>query len=279
MDTIGEGKGSEGGTGDPWQPDASEPSGGGKKPLAAIFGGAFLLALLAGALWFGLRSGEEPVEEAPPPPPPTQPAETEEPEEEPLDLPELGASDEFLREMAASLSENPEWVSWLATDALVRRFVSAVSHVAAGRSPREDLEVLAPDGEFAAESVEGRTVITPESYERYDLVAAVVSSLDTEGTARLYRQLLPLFNEAHRELGLPEDGFDETFARAVDRVVSVQVPDPPIEVVDIGGLYEYADPALERRSPVAKHLVRMGPENARRVQEKLRELAAALDLP
>jgi hypothetical protein len=43
--------------------------------------------------------------------------------------------------------------------------------------------------------------------------------------------------------------------------------------------YRYADPRLEGLQPVQKQLLRMGPENADRVKDQLRSLAAALDLP
>jgi hypothetical protein len=40
--------------------------------------------------------------------------------------------------------------------------------------------------------------------------------------------------------------------------------------------YEFADPELSALSSGQKALVRMGPENARRVKAKLRELRAAI---
>ncbi len=43
--------------------------------------------------------------------------------------------------------------------------------------------------------------------------------------------------------------------------------------------YEFVDPALESLSPAQKHLLRMGPDNARLVREKLREIADLLELP
>ena len=40
--------------------------------------------------------------------------------------------------------------------------------------------------------------------------------------------------------------------------------------------YRFADPALEALGPVEKHLLRLGPANARAVQAKLRLLRASL---
>jgi hypothetical protein len=47
-------------------------------------------------------------------------------------------------------------------------------------------------------------------------------------------------------------------------------------VVRSEGLYAYADPALEALGPVEKHLLRMGPRNARLVQGKAKALREAL---
>jgi hypothetical protein len=41
-------------------------------------------------------------------------------------------------------------------------------------------------------------------------------------------------------------------------------------------LYEFADPALERRSAGQKLLLRSGPENERAIKAKLGEIRAAL---
>ena len=57
------------------------------------------------------------------------------------------------------------------------------------------------------------------------------------------------------------------------------VPDGPLEVVEgKGAIWEYVRPELEQAGPVEKHLLRLGPANARAVKEKARELRAALGL-
>lgn len=268
-----------------------------------------LLVLLAGAgVWYWLRSpdgsdatirggdlGETPPARAAP-------------ADSAPDLPPLDASDALVRDLVAGLSSRPRLAEWLATDRLVRRFVGAVVSVAAGTSPRDELGFLGPDGAFevrgsgaggdgAAADDEPATgeaagdrpaaaadrvaVVDPASYDRYDPVAATFASLDTRGTAGTYRRLRPLFQEAYRELGFSEGSFDGTLARAVENLLAVPVPDGPVEVVPAaeGTDWVYRDPALEGLSPAQKHLLRMGPENVRRVQAKLRELAGALDLP
>jgi hypothetical protein len=195
----------------------------------------------------------------------------------PLALPELDASDAFLRGVIGSLSAHPQVARWLVTDELARRFVLSVVELAGGRSPRAHVRFLVPpEGPGVRESGEGLTV-DPEAYRRYDLLAETFASLDTEGTAVLYHQLHPLFVEAFAELGIPGESFDEAMELAVDNVISARSGPDTFAVRPNEGVYEFVDPDLEARTPLEKHLIRMGPENASRVQSKLVEIWGAVE--
>lgn len=193
-------------------------------------------------------------------------------------LPPLDESDPVVRRLAEGISSRPRVASWFVPDDLVRRFVVAVTNVANGRSPEEQVDFMDVEGDFQVRSEEGRMVVDPASYRRYDGLVAAFVSLDPDGSASLYRRLRPLFDEAYRELGLGGEGFDPVLARAVGNLLAVQLPAPPVEVQPQEAVYGYVDPELEARTPAEKHLMRMGPDNARRVQEKLRELAARVGL-
>lgn len=196
----------------------------------------------------------------------------------PTDLPSLGASDELLRRLAPALSAHPRVAEWFATDALIRRFVVSVVNLAQGRSPRARLEFMAPSGDIGVRAAGERLILDPDSYRRYDGIAEAFGSMDAEGVAELYHRLRPLFDQAYRELGLPRRTFDEQLALAFGRVLAFEPPEGPVVMVDEGGIYELADPRLEQLSPAAKHLLRMGPDNARLVQAKTREIARAMGI-
>jgi hypothetical protein len=193
-------------------------------------------------------------------------------------LPALDESDPLVRRLAEEISSRPAVAAWFVPDDLIRRFVVAVTNVANGGSPREQLDFIEVEGDFQVRDEGGRTLIDPASYRRYDGVTSAFVSLDPAGSATLYRRLRPLFDEASGELGLGTEGFDPVLAGAVRNLLAVRLPSPPVEVEPEGAMHAYAAPALEARTPAEKHLMRMGPDNARRVQEKLRELADALRL-
>jgi hypothetical protein len=60
-------------------------------------------------------------------------------------------------------------------------------------------------------------------------------------------------------------------------LLDTPVPSDPIAVVPgKGATYAYKDPALEALAPIQKQLLRMGPDNVRRVQARLRAIRAEL---
>jgi hypothetical protein len=198
----------------------------------------------------------------------------------PVEEASLPESDGRVRALLGRLSSEPEFAKWLQEKDLVRRFTAAVNNVAEGASPRMVLGFLAPAGGFEVSQVDrATTVIDPRSYGRYDTVARVFGSLDAQAAGSVYRELKPLIDQAHREIAPPGQPFDRTFSQAIQHLLAVPVQEGPVEVKPQGALYAYASPELEGLSRAQKHLLRMGPENMRTLQAKLRELQSALGLP
>ena len=186
---------------------------------------------------------------------------------------------DLVREAAARLSAHPEFAAWLIHDRLLRRFVRAVDAIAGGYSPRDDLEFLGPDRPFLVREAEGSLVIAAGSFHRYDPVADVVASLDVGGAVELYRRFEPRLEEIYAEVGWGRDGFDVRFREAVDHLLAVEIETGPFEVEQRAIVYAYADDRFERLSEAQKQLLRMGPDNARRVVAALRELRHAMGWP
>ena len=242
---------------------------------------ALLLAVVAGGIWAltqFLGGPEDPSLTTAPTDTLTAPLEGSLDDVPPLDLPELGMSDAFVRRLVAALSARPELARWLVTDDLIERFVRVIVDLAGSSTPAANVRVMAPPEPFRVQESNGRLTIAPESFTRYNAIAATFASLDTRGTVRLYRQLLPLVEDAYAELGIPNVTFQETLTMAIRNVLAVEIPEGPVQVVEDEAVYIFADPALEARRGLVKQLLRMGPDNARLIQSKTRELAAALGI-
>ena len=239
-------------------------------PMAGV-GILVLVGVCVGAWWLWFRSPEPPMAVVPA-------VSVDSVAEEPFVLPELGASDAVVRGLVTALSSHPQLAAWLVPDDLVRRFVEAVVDLSRGSSPLPALEMLIPEEPFGVRPAGDDLIMDPGSQRRYDLLSDVLASVEAPAAAEVYRRLLPLFREAYQELGVAEGPFEEVLARAIENVLAVEVPEGPLELRVAVGRYVYADRSIESRSPAEKHLIRMGPRNARLIQEKVREISTELDL-
>jgi hypothetical protein len=255
--------------------EQARPNLGKRLPRLVWIAVIILAAGVPGYVWFP-RTPEAPVSTAPtvayrPLPAPTSAAPA-------VDLPPLAESDDFVRRLVADLSSHPRVAAWLATDGLIRGFTVSVENIAGGATPVRHLRVLRPTGPFRV-AVDGEVVrIDPRSYERYDGVADAMSSIDAASAAALYATLRPRIEEAYRELG-HEGDFDRVLQRAIALLVNTPVADGNVLVVYKGGLNAFANPRLEELTAAQKQLLRMGPRNARIIQGKLSEIAAAIGIP
>lgn len=263
--------------------DPSEPPGPRKAQRMPWWPAALIIAVLIAALvwYFWPRGGDQPqtvaaaTESAAPPPAPVSAPVQEAPEG--WELPDLGESDDFLRDVAARLSSHPGWLEWIASDELVRRFVASVDEVARGELPTSQLGFLVPKRGFYVANRSGVSYLDGTSFERYNRLASVVSGIDAEGAVDLYSRLEPLLQEAYRDLGYPNADFEKTLGKAVGMVLSTPERQEPPRLSPAVSSFRFADPELENLPPIQKLMLRIGPANAGVVKRKLREIAAALD--
>jgi hypothetical protein len=253
-------------------------------------GGIVLACLVVGLgvyYFFFYQPAKEPVPVGKPAikeplPPPSEKAAKEEEKEAPQLPPvELNQSDELVRQQAKDLSSHPKWAIWLKIKGLIRRMTAAVDNIAQGLSPRAHLGFLAPQNAFTALKKGGKLYLDPRSYQRYNTVADVFHSLDAEASVRVYKLLKPLFQKAYQELGHPNREFQEALVQAMVELLRTPVVKGDILLEEEEGVvtYQMADYSLENLSEAQKHLLRMGPENIRKIQGKLREMARALGVP
>lgn len=237
------------------------------------------IGLAGSALFIGAFLFYQSRQAPPPAPPVAEPAPAPQAPAAPPapPLPPLEQSDALAREkLAAAMPGAPK--EWLEADSPLRRFTAAVHILAEGKSPRDALRFMRPTGRFKVLKKGGRLYADPASYARYDAAAGALASLDARAAAKAVRDLKPLLQQACGEL---DDRCDvqAELLKALQPLVDAPVPEkPPVLRAKVVS-YAYADPALEDLTPAQKHLLRMGPDNQRKVQAKLRELADALRAP
>ena len=197
---------------------------------------------------------------------------------EPITLPPLDASDALVRTLVQALSASPAVMTWLPTNGLIRNFTVVVANIADGATPAKHLSVLRPRSPFRIAERDGVATVDPRGYDRYTAIADAIASLDPAAAAGLYATLKPRIEEAHRDLGSPDQSFDRTLEHAIVALLETPVVDAPPRLAPKGIGYAYADDRLESLTAAQKQLLRMGPRNVRIIKERLREIALALGI-
>ncbi|MDV6315663.1 DUF3014 domain-containing protein [Idiomarina sp. HP20-50] len=220
----------------------------------------------------------EPEPEVEPEPVPTEPEPEVQPEPEPVEpepvtLPELENSTPTVLQNLDSADIN---IRPLKSSQLIRDAVVLVDNMSNGGIVRERTIVQRPDGRFSVIEVDGELYIDESTYRRYDALVDWFVSLDPYALAENYELFKPLVQEAYAEIGYPDSDFDNTLLEAIDVVLGTPVPESLVQVEDDNVMYTYANEAYETLPAVQKQLLRMGPENIKRVKQKLREIRRAL---
>jgi hypothetical protein len=248
-----------------------------RRLLAIVAFLALVILVLGGAYWYLRRTRS-----APAPAVATQPADAavkvRQDAAETISLPPLAETDPLVRELVSALSSNPVVASWLTTERLIVNFVVVTSKIADGQTPVAELKAVGPVPPFKTRTARGTLSVDPSSYRRYDRYAQAVSALDARGTVRLYETLKPRITEADKSFGGSGE-FNGELERAIVELLKVPIVEGPVALKMSGIVYAHADPRLEGLSPAQKQLLRMGPENVKAIQAKLREIAAVLQIP
>jgi len=190
-------------------------------------------------------------------------------------LPDLDHSDALLREEMTGIS--PELSGWLNTDRLIRKYVVIANDFAQGLRLEKNLRFLALTQPFAVDQDNEGLFIAMKSYQRYDRLAAAVNTLDVQATLAVYKKFRPLLVQVFREFSYPDEySPEDIFTKAAAVILAAPVRDGPIALERHSIHYKFAEQQLEALNPVHKQMLRMGPDNTRIIQNKLRLFVAGL---
>lgn len=210
------------------------------------------------------------------PPPVANPALPKAPAAPPVNLEQ---SDDAVRERAKSLSSDPKLAQWLNNDNIIRRIVAAAAIISDGNGPKDSLGFLSPGRHFSVMKMKGKIYLNPKSYERYDSIGGVFQSVDAGSAAKIFKDFQPLFQKAYAELGRSGGDAQDALIRSINVLLETPVVVGNIQLRHKVISWAMVDEKLEKLNAAQKHLLRMGPENTTKIQNKLREIALALGIP
>jgi hypothetical protein len=226
-----------------------------------------------------------PVTQAPEPEPAPEPVQEQAaPAPEPEPLPDLADSDAVVMAAVGQLDPEEEVADLIVSDDVLMKSVRAVIALAGGNVVHEYRPVESPEGNFLVEKlpeppteeVGQRYRLSPQNYERYDKYVDVLSRLNPNNVADVYRRFYPLLEQAYVQHGVDRGSFKEVTLNAIDTVLAApELQEEPI-LIQPKVHFQYEDERLEQLPGPQKLMIRMGPENTRQVKSVLREIRQAI---
>ena len=190
-------------------------------------------------------------------------------------LPSLNDSDEVV---VANIDEylSDQVMDLLITDDVIRRGVVFIDNLARGKVAVKHAPVEPLQESFTV--IEGDILqIDPNSYERYTPYVKIFTSMSAAQIVRLYEQYKPLISDAYSEIGYEGDEFTQTLDEAIELLLDTPEPKGDMPLLRDSVTYQYAYSEWERLPAAQKQLLRMGPENMKKVKAVLRSVRAELE--
>ncbi len=197
----------------------------------------------------------------------------------PEPLPALADSDPLFRDLLGGLFGPAVLDRYFRSEHFADRFVATVDALPRNELPPKLIPVQPTAGDMAVIERGPGYLLSSENYARYAPWVELAEGVDDAVLLDYYRRYYPLFQEAYQRLGHADAYFNDRLIAVLDHLLAVPEIAGPIELVKPEAFYLFADPALEGLSAGQKIMLRIGPENADTVKEKLRGLRTALAGP
>jgi hypothetical protein len=206
---------------------------------------------------------------------PTEPTATAQTETPPA-LPGIEAGDAVMHNLLDLLADDQKLLKLFLFDHFVQRLVVTIDNLPRKELAGRQLPLKSPAGSFLTQGELGSEIISPYNARRYAPYLDLAEKLDTKQLVSIYIRHYPLFQKAYADLGYPSGYFNDRLIEVIDHLLATPDIQPPIPLERPGVLYHFADAELENRSAGQKMLLRSGPENARKIKEKLSALRVEL---
>ena len=184
----------------------------------------------------------------------------------------LAESDTYVQQKALELINNNVVASSLVQQDLTRQFVVFVDNLAQGELTRKVSPIKGPEKLFTVSEITNKVYLNPEGFHRYDAYVDSIAKMDEQSLMATYKQMTPMLEEAFSELGYSNAKFNDRMLQAIKLLLAAPIVEDPIELSSISVNYQFVDPDLEALPSAQKLLIRMGPENTRKLKVALRKL-------
>ncbi len=192
-----------------------------------------------------------------------------------LILPSLANSD------AAFTSElipvSADLLKWFSGKNIIQKYIVLINGISQGQILYKHRRFLKTPGKFiVAEDPQG-LYLPEQSYKRYNVLANAIDAINVEKGVQFYLTFRPLFEQVYKQFSYSDEyTLEDIFLKSAANVIGAPVIEGRIDLVQHSVRYKFADKKLESLTHIDKQMLRMGPENTRMIQRKLRKLAQAI---
>ncbi len=191
-------------------------------------------------------------------------------------LPQLVESDPRVLEILQEAVGHEVLQPVLVPQHIISRIVTTIDNLTPAKLAINAVPLKPVPGKIKVAEENKHLYLSAQNSQRYTPYIDLLDKANTTDIVRIYRKLYPLFQESYQELGNPSAYFNDRLIEVIDHLLAAPEPSYPIELVQPKVFFEYADPELEAASAGQKILFRIGPENAAKLKNKLREIRAEL---
>ena len=193
-------------------------------------------------------------------------------------LPSLDDSDPSFTQALAELFGQAKLDSFFNLSNLIRRIVVSIDNLPGHKQPTDEFSPLKEmDTPFRVTGKGDQVTLATSNFLRYTPLVHLTQAVDIDQLVAVYVHYYPLFQSAFQELGKP-GYFNDRAVHVIEHLLTTPEISAPIQLMrpTKHSRYKFVDDHLESLSAGQKLLIRIGPENARVVEGKLRELLSAL---
>lgn len=196
-------------------------------------------------------------------------------EEKQIVLPLLNESDSFFKEELALVSN--DLLNWFQTENVIKKYIYITNDLSQHQILFKHRSFLKPSAKFVVKKDARGLYLAEENYKRFDKLANTIAAIDIDKAVNFYMTFKPLFEQVYKTFSYPAGyTLDDIFKKAAASVISAPIIEDRIALKPHSIRYRFADDKLESLDDVKKQMIRMGPDNTRKIQNAARKLVQAL---
>jgi predicted Holliday junction resolvase-like endonuclease len=187
----------------------------------------------------------------------------------------LEDSDAVFKGAVGQVSEG--LAQWFGTKGVIKKNIFLINDISQNQILAKNRKFLKPPQKIEVQKDANGLYLGEKSYKRYDAFTQAINHIDVQKGAGIYRAFEPLFSQVYQVFSYPDAyQLDDIFLKAAANIIKAPVIEGRIGLIKHSLLYKFKDKKLEGLSAVEKQMLRMGPENTRVIQAKLRVLVEAI---